>query len=48
MTLATVPVYNGCDLIRRLQWFKPLTVPERRLVLHVEQADTEELKDLEN
>jgi len=47
MKLTSVPAYNGCDLIRRLQWFKPLTVPERRLVLHVEQADTEELKDLE-
>ncbi len=46
MTLVIVPVYNACDLIRRLHWFKSLTVPERRLVLHVEQADTEELKDL--
>lgn len=35
------------DLQRRVQHFRALDVPERRLVLKFEQVDTEELKDVE-
>jgi len=39
--------FEHCDLQRKVHHMKPLSIPEKRLVLRFEQVDTEELKDIE-